>query len=64
MLPRLDLLTKETCRLLRRGEKWWPARVTHPVLRIKSPLHHFNACEPKVAFSNGKYGISYRVRLA
>ena len=27
--------------------KWWPARVTRPVPRIKSPLHHFNACEPK-----------------
>src|SRR4051812_5951411 len=27
--------------------KWWPARVTRPVLRIKSPLHHFNACRPK-----------------
>ena len=25
---------------------WWPARVTRPVLRIKSPLHHFNACKP------------------
>jgi len=27
---------------------WWPARVTRPVLRIKSPLHHFNACRPKI----------------
>ena len=27
--------------------KWWPARVTRPVPRIKSPLHHFNACRPK-----------------
>jgi len=26
---------------------WWPARVTRPVQRIKSPLHHFNACRPK-----------------
>ena len=26
---------------------WWPARVTRPVLRIKSPLHHFNACRPE-----------------
>src|SRR2546427_3080469 len=26
---------------------WWPARVTLPVQRIKSPLHHFNACRPK-----------------
>lgn len=25
---------------------WWPARVTRPVPRIKSPLHHFNACRP------------------
>jgi hypothetical protein len=25
---------------------WWPARVTLPVPRIKSPLHHFNASEP------------------
>src|SRR5213594_806816 len=25
----------------------WPARVTLPVQRIKSPLHHFNACRPK-----------------
>ena len=30
-----------------RQRKWWPARVTRPVLRIKSPLHHFNACRPK-----------------
>jgi len=29
-----------------RCEIWWPARVTRPVLRIKSPLHHFNACRP------------------
>ena len=28
---------------------WWPARVTRPVLRIKSPLHHFNACRPNGA---------------
>src|SRR2546429_7460265 len=27
--------------------KWWPARVTLPIQRIKSPLHHFNACRPK-----------------
>jgi hypothetical protein len=27
---------------------WWPARVTLPVQRIKSPLHHFNACRPKM----------------
>ena len=30
----------------KRQRKWWPARVTRPVLRIKSPLHHFNACRP------------------
>ena len=30
------------------SEGWWPARVTRPVLRIKSPLHHFNACRPKM----------------
>jgi hypothetical protein len=29
------------------NEGWWPARVTRPVLRIKSPLHHFNACRPQ-----------------
>ena len=29
------------------SEGWWPAGVTRPVLRIKSPLHHFNACRPK-----------------
>ena len=26
---------------------WWPARVTLPIQRIKSPLHHFNACRPE-----------------
>jgi hypothetical protein len=31
----------------KRQRQWWPARVTRPVLRIKSPLHHFNACRPK-----------------
>jgi hypothetical protein len=30
------------------GKSWWPARVTRPVLRIKSPLHHFNACRPRI----------------
>src|SRR5690242_1977832 len=30
-----------------RRRRWWPAGVTRPVPRIKSPLHHFNACEPK-----------------
>jgi hypothetical protein len=29
------------------ARNWWPARVTLPVQRIKSPLHHFNACRPK-----------------
>src|SRR5208282_3103053 len=32
---------------------WWPARVTRPVLRIKSPLHHFNACRPKLVLVAG-----------
>ena len=32
--------------ILHSALKWWPARVTRPVLRIKSPLHHFNACRP------------------
>ena len=40
---------KGRCPTIRRpGNKWWPARVTRPVLRIKSPLHHFNACRPKI----------------
>ena len=40
---------KGRCPTIRRpGTKWWPARVTRPVLRIKSPLHHFNACRPKI----------------
>ena len=40
---------KGRCPTVRRpGNKWWPARVTRPVLRIKSPLHHFNACRPKI----------------
>ena len=34
-------------RLHHEAMNWWPARVTRPVLRIKSPLHHFNACRPK-----------------
>ena len=33
---------------------WWPARVTLPVQRIKSPLHHFNAC--------GRNGARGRIR--
>jgi hypothetical protein len=32
---------------------WWPARVTRPVQRIKSPLHHFNACRPKLVLTAG-----------
>ena len=33
--------------------KWWPARVTRPVLRIKSPLHHhFNARRPGIGSPN------------
>ena len=44
------LAFKGRCPTLRRpGNKWWPARVTLPVQRIKSPLHHFNACRPKRA---------------
>ena len=40
---------KGCCPTVRRpGNKWWPAKVTRPVLRIKSPLHHFNACRPKI----------------
>lgn len=37
---------KGRCPTIGRPGKWWPARVTRPVLRIKSPLHHFNACRP------------------
>ena len=32
---------------------WWPARVTRPVLRIKSPSHHFNACRPELVLAAG-----------
>jgi hypothetical protein len=35
-----------SCDWTTRQENWWPARVTRPVPRIKSPLHHFNACRP------------------
>ena len=35
------------CCYTTRQMNWWPARVTRPVLRIKSPLHHFNACRPE-----------------
>src|SRR5207302_1177735 len=38
---------KGRCPTIRRPGTWWPARVTLPVQRIKSPLHHFNACRPK-----------------
>ena len=44
---------KGRCPTIRRPGKWWPARVTRPVLRIKSPLHHFNACEPGVVLVAG-----------
>jgi hypothetical protein len=37
---------KGRCPTIGRLGNWWPARVTRPVLRIKSPLHHFNACKP------------------
>jgi hypothetical protein len=40
------------CRSLK-SEGWWPAGVTLPVPRIKSPLHHFNACRPKCSPSLG-----------
>ena len=33
--------------ILHSALNWWPARVTRPVLRIKSPVHHFNACRPE-----------------
>src|SRR6266496_733242 len=35
------------------ARNWWPARVTLPVQRIKSPLHHFNACRPKLVLAAG-----------
>ncbi|MEI9865865.1 MAG: choice-of-anchor tandem repeat GloVer-containing protein [Limisphaerales bacterium] len=35
-------------------KKWWPARVMRPVPRIKSPLHHFNACRPKKDSTGGE----------
>ena len=38
-----------SCDWTTRHSEWWPARVTRPVLRIKSPLHHFNACRPNGA---------------
>src|SRR6266536_2494055 len=38
---------------IRRPGNWWPARVTLPVQRIKSPLHHFNACRPKLVLAAG-----------
>ncbi len=36
--------SKGDVRLLDDLANWWPARVTLPVPRIKSPLYHFNAC--------------------
>ena len=39
-----------------RSRKWWLARVMRPVLRIKSPLHHFNACEPKLIWRSERRG--------
>ena len=36
-----------------RGNEWWPARVTRPVPRIKSPLHHFNAYRPMMVLAAG-----------
>ncbi len=39
---------KGRCPTIRRPGKWWPARVTLPVQRLKRPLHHFNACRPKI----------------
>ena len=36
-----------------RGKDWWPARVTLPVQRIKSPLHHFTVM---LAGRNGARG--------
>src|SRR6267378_2109904 len=49
--PRLP--SKGDVLLVRRPGKWWPARVTLPVQRIKSPLHHFNACRPKLVLAAG-----------
>src|SRR6266540_4903912 len=44
---------KGRCPTIRRPGNWWPARVTLPVQRIKSPLHHFNACRPKLVLAAG-----------
>ena len=44
---------KGRCPTIRRPGILWPARVTLPVQRIKSPLHHFNACRPKLVLAAG-----------
>ena len=36
-----------------RSGNWWSARVARPVLRLKRPLHHFNAFSPS---GNGTRG--------
>ena len=51
-LPRLDSHQDRrgqspVCSGYTTRQSWWPARVTLPVQRVKSPLHHFNACRPK-----------------
>jgi hypothetical protein len=38
---------KEDLQAAAERQRWWPARVTLHVQRIKSPLHHFNACRPE-----------------
>ena len=47
-----------------KSEGWWPARVTLPVLRIKSPLHHFNACRPRIGSSRHSSGERRRMLAA
>ena len=46
--PMEDILRLEFVKARIRGEGWWPARVARPVQQIKSLLHHFNACRPKI----------------
>ena len=48
-------------RLHHEAMNWWPAGVTLPVQRIKSPLHHFNACRPK-SFTEPKLGAKAGAR--
>ena len=36
-----------------RALEWWTARVTLPAPRIKSPVHHYNACSPKLVPAAG-----------